>query len=71
MGGTSMLDPSVFSTEEPLTNEERIELWRRKKWAWKAETWWKLTHPGEDGLIVDEAIGDVVDVPHYLRRQAE
>ena len=64
-----MLDPSIFTTEEPLSNEERSELWRRKKWMHKAEEWWRLTH-GEDGLIVDTIIGDVVDVPHYLRRQA-
>ena len=69
MGGTSMLDPSVFSTEEPLTNEERIELWRRKKWMHKAEEWWRLTH-GEDGLIVDTVVGDVVNVPSFLKRQA-
>ena len=65
-----MLDPSVFTTEEPLSNEERVELWRRKRWAWKAEVWWKLTHPGEDGLIVDTVVGDVVNVPDCLRRQA-
>jgi hypothetical protein len=64
-----MLDPSIFTDEDPLTNEERAEVWRRKKWQWKAETWWRLTH-GEDGLIVDTAIGDVVNVPEYLRRQA-
>ena len=66
-----MLDPSIFCTEEPLSALERIELWRRKRWAYKAEVWWALTHPNEDGLVVDETIGDVVDVPAYLRRQAE
>ena len=66
-----MLDPSIFADEDPLTNEARVELWRRKKWAHKAEQWWALTHPGEDGVVVDEIIGDVVDVPGYLRRQAE
>ena len=66
-----MLDPGIFADVDPLTNEARVELWRRKKWSWKAETWWSLTHPGEDGLVVDEIIGDVVDVPDYLRRQAE
>ena len=65
-----MLDPSIFCDEDPLTNEERSEMWRRKKWMHKAETWWKLAHPGEDGLIVDTAIGDVVNVPSFLRRQA-
>ena len=66
-----MLDPSIFAEVDPLTNQERLELWRRKWWGWKAESYWSLTHPGEDGLVVDEAIGDVVDVPAYLRRQAE
>ena len=65
-----MLDPSIFCDEDPLTNEARVELWRRKKWMHKAEEWWRLTH-GDEGLIVDMAIGDVVNVPAYLRRQAE
>ena len=65
-----MLDQSIFCDEDPLTNEARAELWRRKKWMHKAEEWWRLTH-GEDGLIVDTIIGDVVDVPAFLRRQAQ
>jgi hypothetical protein len=65
-----MLDPSIFCDEDPLTNEERSEVWRRKKWQWKVEEWWRLTH-GEDGLIVDTVVGDVVNVPSFLRRQAE
>jgi hypothetical protein len=66
-----MLDPSIFTEVDPLTNRERFEQWRRKWWSWKAETYWSLTHPGEDGLVVDQPLGDIADVPPYLRRQAE
>lgn len=65
-----MLDPSIFTTEEPLSNLERLELWRRKRWGWKAEAWWQLTHPGEDGLVEDSIINDLASVPAFLRRQA-
>jgi len=66
-----MLDPSIFTTEEPLSNLERMEIYRRKRWGWKLETWWQLSHPNDDGLVVDSIIGDVVDVPSALRRQAQ
>lgn len=65
-----MPDPSIFCAEEPLTNLEREEIWRRKKWGYKLENWWALTHPQDDGIITDEIIGDLVDVPSFLRKQA-
>lgn len=65
-----MIDPSIFTTETPLTNLERLELWRRKKWGWKLEDWWRLSHPKEDGLLEDTIIGDMVEVPLCCRRQA-
>ena len=64
-----MLDLSIFCDVDPLTNEERAEVWRRKKLQWKVEEWWRLTH-GEDGIVVDTVVGDVVNVPSFLRRQA-
>jgi len=66
-----MLDPSIFTDEIPLTNLERLELWRRKHWGWKAETWWALTHPLDDGLVTDQIINDLAALPAFLRRQAQ
>ena len=66
-----MLDPSIFTDETPLTNLERLELWRRKHWGWKAETWWALTHHQDDGLVTDQIINDLAALPDFLRRQAQ
>jgi len=65
-----MLDPSIFTDETPLTAAERLELWRRKLWASKLENWWCSLH-GLDGITTDDALGDIANLPPYLRRQAQ
>lgn len=62
----------VLTSDDPMSNQERIALWRRKHEMVRLEVWWTLTHPGDDGIVVDPWVGSTTaELPAFLRRQAE
>jgi hypothetical protein len=69
-----MITIEVFTDESPLSNQERLAIYQQKKQHWKTEQWWLLTHPEDDGIIVDPTLPDYgpwEDLPDYLKKQAE
>jgi hypothetical protein len=66
---TCALSPEILTTETPLSPDERLELYRRKRSAMKLQDWWSLTHDGE-ALIVDDVLLDLRQPPPPCRRQA-
>ena len=64
-----MLSPEILTSETPLSSEERMELYRRKRSAMKLQDWWALTHDGE-ALILDDLLLDLRNPPSSCRRQA-
>jgi hypothetical protein len=66
-----MLNRELLTDETPLTNAERLALYRRKREYWRDEIWWLLSHPDDDGIVVDPWVGcTTAELPAFLRRQA-
>ena len=68
MDTPTTLTPEILSSVNPLSQEERVELWRRKRYAMKLQDWWALTHSGE-ALIIDDLLLDLRYPPSSCRRQ--
>jgi hypothetical protein len=59
-----------LTDETPLTNQERLALWRDKLAGWRLEQWYELTHPGAPALELED-VRWANALPSLLRRQAE
>ncbi len=68
-----MLSRELLTDETPLSNPERLALYRRKRDYWRDEQWWLLSHPDEDGVVMDDIrlVAAGKWLPAFLRRQAE
>jgi len=69
MDTSTTLTPEILASVDPLSQEERLELWRRKRYAMKLQDWWALTHGGE-AIIIDDLLLDLRSPPNAMRRQA-
>ena len=69
MATPTTLTPEILTSVNPLSQEERVELWRRKRYAMKLQDWWALTHGGE-AIIIDDLLLDLRSPPNAMRRQA-
>ena len=67
------LTRDLLTDETPLSNAERLALYRRKREYWRDEQWWLLSHPEDDGVVMDDTRLVVTGkwLPAFLRRQAE
>lgn len=67
------LTRDLLTDETPLSNAERLALYRRKREYWRDEQWWLLSHPEDDGVVMDDArlVATGTWLPAFLRRQAE
>jgi hypothetical protein len=59
-----------LTSDTPLTNAERLALWRAKLAGWRMEQWYELTHPDEPAVILDSTLLDWDEIPPFLRKQA-
>ena len=67
------LTREILADEVPLTNGERLQQYRRKRDYWRDEAWWLLSHPEDDGVVMDDTrlVATGKWLPAFLRRQAE
>lgn len=63
----------LLTTESPPSAGERLARYRAKRDHWRDEAWWLLTHPEDDGVIIDanKLVTAGKWIPSFLRKQAE
>jgi len=62
-------EKDIFTTDSPLSNEERLELYRRKAWTGVTEVTPVTFVPKHVHKF--QILSTIRDIPEFLKRQAE